>query len=139
MAATMINILRQDYNSGGTAQYNGWEPNVISGALASSFTSIIGMDGTTTDKSAYIPADFKDHKTVFVFNNSYGAAKTVTFKAGTNGMGCKDLEVSVPDGLSMIWLDSARFVDKETGLIKVVTAVTADSTKALGVVGYEMR
>ena len=37
------------------------------------------------------------------------------------------------------WLDSARFVDKETGLIKVVTAVTADSTKALGVVGYEMR
>lgn len=137
MAATNITIMRQDYSGNASGQYNGFEPNTLSGAIT--FTSIIGMDGTTTDKSAYIPADFKDHKTVFVFNNTYGAAKDVVFKAGDTDHGVADLTVSVPNGQSFIWLDSAKFVDKSTGLIKVTTAVTADSTKALGLIGYEMR
>ena len=96
-----IPILRQEY---ATSQYNGWMPGVISGALASSAEDISGF---TTSESTYkctIPADFKDHKTVFVFINNFGAAKTVTFKAGNGHAGAKDLTVSVPDGISMLWL-----------------------------------
>lgn len=127
MAAVTIPIKRQDYNSGGTAQYGGWAPNVISGALT-------GQAITASD-TITIPADFKDHKTVFVLVNNDSSATTVTFKKGNSGMGAQDLTVSVAAGTNLIWLDSARFVDKATGLITVETAATSD----LSMFGYEMR
>ena len=129
MAAVTIPIKRQDYNSGGTAQYNGWEPNTISGALT-------GQAITSSD-TITIPADFKDHKTVFVIVNADDAAKTVTFKAGNSGMACNDLEVSAAVGTSFIWLDSARFVDKTTGLITVTT--NESTANKVSMFGYEMR
>ena len=129
MAAVTIPIKRQDYNSGGTAQYNGWAPNVCSGALT-------GQAITSSD-TITIPADFKDHKTVFVIVNADAASKTVTFKAGNGGMGAKDLAVTAAVGTNLIWLDSARFVNKATG---VITVTTDESTaNKVSMFGYEMR
>ena len=119
-----ILISRQDYNpSDAGKQMNGWKPNVISGALTGTSISANG--------SAEIPADFKDHKTVFVI--VAGAAGNVTFKAGDTYQGVNDLVVEAPQGTSMIWLDSAKFVNKTTGKI------TVESAKAISIFGYEMR
>lgn len=131
MANVTIPIVRQDYRdaaqiaASATAQYNGWAPNTISGALT-------GQAITSAD-TITIPADFKDHKTVFTVVNAGSSAVNLTFKAGDSGMGAKDLIVAAPAGTSKIWLDSARFVNKATGLITVVTAGN------LSMYGYEMR
>lgn len=129
MANVTIPIKRQDYNPGGTAQYNGWEPNTISGALTGEYI--------TSSDTITIPADFKDHKTVFVIKNEDSAAKTVTFKAGDGGMGAKDLTVSAAVGDNYIWLDSANFVNKATGIITVET--NESTASKLSMYGYEMR
>lgn len=135
MAAVTIPIYRQDYrdaaqvSASAPAQYNGWAPNTISGALTANYI--------TSSDTITIPADFKDHKTVFVINNADSAAKTVTFKAGNSGMGAQDLTVSAAVGTNLIWLDSARFVNKATG---VITVETDESTASkLSMYGYEMR
>jgi len=130
MATVTVPIKRQDYNSADPGkQLNGWEPNVISGALTGEY--ITSADTIT------IPADFKDHKTIFVINNEDSAAKTVTFKAGNSYQGVKDLAVEAAVGISIIWLDSARFVDNETGEITVTTNEATASK--LSIFGYEMR
>lgn len=130
MATVTVPIKRQDYNSTDPGkQLNGWEPNVISGALTGEY--ITSADTIT------IPADFKDHKTIFVINNEDSAAKTVTFKAGNSYQGVKDLAVEAAVGISIIWLDSARFVDNETGEITVTTNEATASK--LSIFGYEMR
>lgn len=119
-----ITISRQNYALTGetTPQENGWKPNTISGAITG---TSIAKDGT-----AEIPADFKDHKTVFVITSS-GA--NVTFKAGNTYQGVNDLVVAAPSGTSMIWLDSSKFVDKVTGKI------TVGADAAITIFGYEMR
>lgn len=133
MAAVTVPISRQDYRdaaqiaASAPAQYNGWEPNTISGALA-------GQAITASD-TITIPADFKDHKTIFILNNTDAAAVTVTFKAGNSYHGVNDLAISAPVGISVVWLDSADFVDKDTGKITVTTA----ATEKLTIQGYEMR
>lgn len=133
MAAVTVPISRQDYRdaaqiaASAPAQYNGWEPNTISGALA-------GQAITASD-TITIPADFKDHKTIFILNNTDAAAVTVTFKAGNSYHGVNDLAISAPVGISVVWLDSADFVDKDTGEITVTTA----ATEKLTIQGYEMR
>ena len=130
MATVTVPIKRQDYNSDDPGkQLNGWEPNVISGALTGEY--ITSADTIT------IPADFKDHKTIFVINNEDSAAKTVTFKAGNSYQGVKDLVVEAAVGINMIWLDSARFVDSETGEITVTTNEATASK--VSIFGYEMR
>lgn len=130
MATVTVPIKRQDYNSTDPGkQLNGWEPNVISGALTGEY--ITSADTIT------IPADFKDHKTIFVINNEDSAAKTVTFKAGNSYQGVKDLVVEAAVGISIIWLDSARFVDSETGEITVTTNEATASK--VSIFGYEMR
>ncbi len=130
MATVTVPIKRQDYNSADPGkQLNGWEPNVISGALTGEY--ITSADTIT------IPADFKDHKTIFVINNEDSAAKTVTFKAGNSYQGVKDLVVEAAVGINMIWLDSARFVDSETGEITVTTNEATASK--VSIFGYEMR
>lgn len=130
MATVTVPIKRQDYNSADPGkQLNGWEPNVISGALTGEYI--------TSSDTITIPADFKDHKTIFVINNEDSAAKTVTFKAGNSYQGVKDLAVEAAVGISIIWLDSARFVDNETGEITVTTNEATASK--LSIFGYEMR
>ena len=132
MAATIVEIKRQNYNPdpNGSAQKNGFAPNKISGALQ-------GTDIKSNVDGIFIPADFKDHKTVFVIVNADSAAKTVTFKKGGGGMGAKDLTVSAEVGTNLIWLDSAPFVNKATG---VITVETNESTASkLSMFGYEMR
>jgi len=130
MATVTVPIKRQDYNSTDPGkQLNGWEPNVISGALTGEY--ITSADTIT------IPAYFKEHKTIFVINNEDSAAKTVTFKAGNSYQGVKDLAVEAAVGISIIWLDSARFVDNETGEITVTTNEATASK--LSIFGYEMR
>lgn len=120
-----IVMSRQNYKLAGesTDQYNGWKPNTISGAIT----------GTTfTANTDYtIPADFKDHKTVFVIVAA--AAANVTIKAGDSYQGVKDLVFEAPAGTSVIWLDSAKFVDNTTGKI------TMRADKAITIFGYEMR
>ena len=133
MSAVTVPISRQDYRdaaqiaASAPAQYNGWEPNTISGALA-------GQAITASD-TITIPADFKDHKTIFILNNTDAAAVTVTFKAGNSYHGVNDLAISAPVGISVVWLDSADFVDKDTGKI----TVTTEATEKLTIQGYEMR
>ena len=131
MAAVTVPIKRQNYKLTGESadQYNGWEPNVISGALTGEYI--------TSSDTITIPTDFKDHKTVFVIVNADSGAKTVTFKAGDTYQGVKDLVVSAAVGTNFIWLDSARFVNKETGLITVTTDEATGSK--LSIFGYEMR
>lgn len=133
MATVSIPIVRQDYrdaaqiSASADAQYNGWEANTISGAITA--------QAITSSDTITIPADFKDHKTVFVFNNVDAAAASVTIKAGDSYQGVNDLVLSVPVGVSHIWLESAPFVDQKTGKITVTTT----ATEKLTVYGYEMR
>ena len=131
-----IPILRQTY---ATNQKNGWMPGVISSELATNAEDISGYTTSETTYKAKIPADFKDHKTVFVFINNFGSAKTVTFKAGNGHAGAKDLTVSVPDGTSVLWLESAPFVDKFTGDIEIKTNAAQTDSKYVKMIGYEMR
>ena len=91
----------------------------------------------TSSDTITIPADFKDHKTIFVIVNADSAAKTVTFKAGDSYAGVKDLVVSAAVGTNIIWLDSAPFVNKATGVITVTTDEATASK--LSMFGYEMR
>ena len=127
MAAVTIPIKRYQYDVSDVNQVNGYPPNVISSALT-------GQAITSSD-TITIPADFKDHKTVFVINNTGSGAASVTIKAGNTYQGVNDLVISAPAGLSFIWLDSARFVDKVTGEITVTTTATGNLT----MFGYEMR
>lgn len=127
-----IVLSRQNYKQSGetTDQYNGWKPNTISGAITPTSVS------TSTDYT--IPADFKDHKTVFVITVAAASqgdttAANVTIKAGDTYQGVKDLVFAAPIGTSVIWLDSAKYVDEATGKI------TLSTDKAMTIFGYEMR
>lgn len=119
-----ILISRQNYRQDGEAtdQYNGWEPNTFTGALTG---TSISAGGTAT-----IPADFKDHKTVFVVTAAADAV--VTFAAGDT-YGAREVSKTAPAGTSLIWLDSTKFANKNTGVI------TVGSDKAITIFGYEMR
>lgn len=127
MANVTIPIKRYQYDATDATQLNGYPPNVISSALS-------GQAITSSD-TIKIPADFKDHKTVFVINNTDSGSASVTIKAGNTYQGVNDLVISAPAGLSFIWLDSAKFVDKVSGEITVVTT----ATEKLAMFGYEMR
>jgi hypothetical protein len=127
MANVTIPIKRYQYDATDATQLNGYPPNVISSALS-------GQAITSSD-TIKIPADFKDHKTVFVINNTNSGSASVTIKAGNTYQGVNDLVISAPAGLSFIWLDSAKFVDKVSGEITVVTT----ATEKLAMFGYEMR
>jgi hypothetical protein len=118
-----IIISRQQYDATDANQKNGWKPNVISGAITGTSMS----SGTTYE----IPADFKDHKTVFVIQAQADA--NVTFKAGDTYHAVKDLMVECKAGTNMIWLDSADFINNTTGKISVETSA------AVTMFGYEMR
>lgn len=120
-----IVLSRQNYKLAGetTDQYNGWKPNTISGAITG--TSVSANTVYT------IPADFKDHKTVFFITAA--AAAVVTVKAGDTYQGVNDLVFTAPAGTSVIWLDSAKYVDETTGKI------TFSADKAITIFGYEMR
>ena len=122
-----IKIYRQDYRdakqiaASEPVQENGYEPNVISEALTGT--------AMTAGTEYAIAADFKDHKTVFVVEG----AGNLTFKGGDTYRGVKDLIVATPAGTSMIWLDSADYINSETGEI----IVEADAS--ISMFGYEMR
>lgn len=135
-ADATVPILRQTY---ATNQKNGWMPGVISSELLTDAVDISGYTTSETTYTAKIPADFKDHKTVFVFVNNFGSAKTVTFKAGNGHARAKDLTVSIPNGTSAMWLESAPFVDKFDGTIELKTNASQTDSKYLKVIGYEMR
>lgn len=124
MSDVNITIYRQDYSDAqDQSELNGYKPNVISDALTG--------DTVTSSDTGIIEQDFKDHKTVFVIDAA--AAAEVTFLAGDTYQGVKDLVVEAPAGLSMIWLDSAKYVDKTTGQIKLTSDASID------IFGYEMR
>lgn len=123
-----ILIVRQDYAEAGQTsgvQMNGWKPNTGSGAITG--TSLSANTEYT------IPADFKDHKTVFTAVG--GAANAVlTIKKGNSYHGVNDTPIEVgAGGTVQFWLDSADFVDKTSGVI------TVKSDKAITLWGYEMR
>jgi len=148
MAAVNIPIYRQDYALSGESpshQYAGIEPNVfspsLSGVALTSSTDanwIGGQDNPTYGGSADAPLygadDFKDHKTLFIFQNT-GVAASVTFAAGNTyaGREVKDMVIGAGETCA-IWLDSSKFADKTDGVIKVT--VNTASVKAYGV---EMR
>lgn len=118
-----ITISRQNYALAGetpSEQYNGWAPNT---GMTEALSGTAATSGT-------IPADFKDHKTVF-FCNASGAA-TITFAAGDT-YGAHAVDITVPSGNSLFWLDSTKFADKVSGEINYT------STASVTLVGYEMR
>lgn len=124
MADVNITIFRQDYSDAqDKSELNGYKPCVVSEALTG--------DTVGTSDTGIIEQDFKDHKTVFVIDAAADA--NVTFLAGDTYQGAKDLLVEAPTGLSMIWLDSAKFINKATGEIKFTTDASID------IFGYEMR
>ena len=149
MAIVNIPIFRQNYGLSTetpSKQYAGIEPNVFSPSLAgvnlnssaSADTNWIGgqdkskYGGSATDP-LYGADDFKDNKTLFIFQNS-GVSATVTFEAGNTYAGRKvEREIGTGETCA-IWLDTSKFADKTDGAIKV-TCTTA-SVKAYGV---EMR
>lgn len=130
MANVNIVISRQDYaHTGETAgiQMNGWEANTCGSTALKSLT---GVTAVTSSDKGILPADFKDHKTVFYC--SAAASATLTFAAGTT-YGARAVDITVPAGDSIFWLDSTKFADKVNGDIKFTT------TASVTVVGYEMR
>lgn len=138
MAKVYIPIYRQDYALSGetpSQQFAGVEPNVFSPSL-SGVALQSASDANWIDpqgSSVFGTDDFKDHKTVFIFQNT-GASATVTFEAGDTYAGRK-VEQEIGSGETCaIWLDSSKFADKTDGAIKVT--VNTASVKAYGV---EMR
>ena len=141
MAKVYIPIFRQNYKDVSAVpsesdQFAGIEPNVFSPSLtgvnlqSASDANWIDPQGS----SAYGTDDFKDHKTLFIFQNS-GVTASVTFAAGDTYAGRATDPLEIGSGETRaIWLDSSKFADKTTGAIKV-TCTTA-SVKAYGV---EMR
>lgn len=119
-----IPINRKDY---GTSEFNGFPPNTIIGSLS---TQAIASGSSYT-----IAGDFKDHKTIFAFESTNTGDVSVTFKHGDTYQGVQDLTVTVPSGKSYIWLDSAKFVRKETGEITVETTAAG----SLAMYGFELR
>lgn len=93
-------------------------------AVAVAFTDI--QKGGNADGYFFEP--FKDHKTIILIKSAESSdAKTVTFKKG-DAYAAGDYTVSVAAGATLfVTLDSARFVDKETGLIEVETNDTTAS------------
>ena len=125
-----IPIYRHDY---GSSEFNGFPPNTPTPAL-SAVTLASGSAGNTIgEDTTYGEAEFKDHKTLFTFENTSGASTNITFKAG-NTYGARDKIVSIPSGTCQIWLDSTKFADKNTGVIKVITEVAS-----VAAYGVEMR
>lgn len=126
--ADNILIVRKDYaEAGQTAgeQMNGFPPNVESGAITG--TSMTG------GVDYVIPADFKDHKTVFTAKG--GSANAIlTINEGDSYQGVNKATINVPSGaIVQFWLDSAKFVNKATG------EITVNADKAITLFGYEMR
>lgn len=138
MAKVYIPIYRQDYALSGetpSQQFAGVEPNVFSPSL-SGVALQSASDANWIDpqgSSIYGTDDFKDHKTVFIFQNT-GASATVTFEAGDTYAGRKVEQELGTGETCAIWLDSSKFADKTDGAIKVT--VNTASVKAYGV---EMR
>lgn len=127
-----IPIYRYDY---GSSEFAGFPPNkIISGVTAVGLAS--GSAGNTIGaNTSYGSPEFKDHKTLFVIANTSGADKVITFKAGDSYQGVNDLAVTAPSGTTYIWLDSAKFADKETGVITVESSVST----SLSMCGIELR
>lgn len=121
-----IPIYRYDY---GSSEYNGYPPNAFTEAM-----SAVTLTSASTGNEIGWDGDFKDHKTLFTFVNTSGGSASVTFKAGDTYRGVKDLVLSCPSGTTHIWLNSADFVDKRSGEIKVLTDVAS-----LAAYGVEMR
>ena len=139
MAKVYIPIFRQNYGlstESPSEQWAGIEPNVFSPSLAG-VNLQSAADANWIDpqgSSVYGTDDFKDHKTLFIFQNS-GVAASVTFAAGNTYAGREVKDLAIGSGETRaIWLDSSKFADKTDGAIKV-TCTTA-SVKAYGV---EMR
>lgn len=128
MATVNIPIYRQDYALSGetpSQQFAGVAPNTFSPSLSGQ-----KLASTSADKnligdpsySTYGVDDFKDHKTVFIFNNT-GASTTVAFAAGDTYAGREVANLSIGSGETRaIWLDSSKFANKTTGVIEVVTS-----------------
>ena len=139
MAKVFIPIYRQDYALSGetpSQQFAGVEPNVFSPSL-SGVSLQSATDANWIDpqgSSVYGTDDFKDNKTVFIFQNT-GVSASVTFAAGNTyaGREVKDMVIGTGETCA-IWLDSSKFADKTDGVIKVT--VNTASVKAYGV---EMR
>ena len=141
MAKVYIPIFRQDYRdadqitAGAPSQWAGIEPNVFSPSLSG--TSLqSASDANWIDpqgSSVYGADDFKDHKTLFIFQNT-GVSASVSFIAGNTYAGWS-YGFQIPTGETRaIWLDSSKFANKYDGAIKVT--VDTASVKAYGV---EMR
>lgn len=77
-------------------------------AVAVQFTSI----GAQSAPSQI--ANIKDHKTIILLKGT----GTAVFTKGTGFAGVKDAEIAV-SGEMFMSIDSARFMDKQTGLINV--------------------
>lgn len=104
-------------------------------ATAVAWTPITKQVLTAGSQNRNYILPFKDHKTVILIKSAEASdAKTVTFLAG-NGYHAGDYEVNVAAGAELfVTLDSADFVDKNTGLIEVNTSETTTNKIYISVV-----
>jgi len=80
-----------------------------------------------------IPVSKDERMCIYVNNAQAGAATTITIPKGNGIAGVKDLVVTVPQASSMLIgpLESAAFVNKDTGKITVNSDVVTSTTIAV--------
>lgn len=104
-------------------------------ALEAAFTAITAKVTTPGSANTNYILPTKDHKTLVLIKSAEASdAKTVTFKKGNSYQGVADFTVTVAAGKELwVTLDSAKYADKETGLIEVDTSETTASKIFLAV------
>lgn len=67
------------------------------------------LEALTANTNKALEWSENDAKTVLVINNGTSAASTLTVKAGNGIQGVCDLTLQVPEGISLVKLESGRF------------------------------
>lgn len=89
------------------------------------------LEALTANTAKAIPWSESDDKSVLVINAS--AATNLTVKAGNGIQGVTDLVLTVPQGISLVKLESGRFKNV-TGENKGKIVVVSTGTPSVGVV-----
>lgn len=100
--------------------YTTQKPNTLCGTWGDDHKTFTTSAVTLQTGNLTLKNDFKDEHTVILMSG----AGTVTVKAGTGYAGTKDLVITAPAGVSFMTIDSARFINRETGEINIVAQTT---------------
>ena len=68
------------------------------------------LEALTANTNKALDWKENDHNMILVINNTGSAATTLTVKAGNSIQGASDLTLTVPVGMSLVKLQTARFI-----------------------------